>query len=137
MLMFQPFKKYSQLSGRARRAEFWLFEFFVIIAFFILSVIDEIQGNYRDDLGIGLLSGLFILFTIIPSITVSVRRLHDTDRSGYWVLALVVLSGVAGKMQVPVLGEVLSLIFYLILLAFCCLDGTKGENRYGPDPKSR
>lgn len=156
MLMFQPFKKYFEISGRARRAEFWLFVLFLVLGGFILTVIDIFLGTYNYDSKIGLLSGLFSLFTIIPSITVGVRRLHDTDRSGYWVLAPIASFAVA----VAVLGVgvgsgleagsgleevflvfvslvVLILILNLILLVFYCLGGTKGENRYGPDPKSR
>lgn len=148
MLIFQPYVKYFQLSGRARRAEFWLFWFIAVFIFSVISVIDD---------GIGLLSGLFYLFIIIPSITVSVRRLHDTDRSGYWFLLALLLGGVLGGVLgvgvLPgvvvgeeVLPEVLPVVLPLtvawivvdlILLVFYCLDGTKGENRYGPDPKSR
>jgi uncharacterized membrane protein YhaH (DUF805 family) len=68
---------------------------------------------------VGLLGGIYGLAIIIPSIAVSVRRLHDIDRTGWWVLISLV----------PVIGTI-------VLLVFAVLDGTPGENRFGPNPKA-
>jgi uncharacterized membrane protein YhaH (DUF805 family) len=69
--------------------------------------------------GIGILGGLFALAMLIPSISVGVRRLHDTDRSGWWLLLGLI----------PVIGAIVLIVFYL-------LDSQPGENRFGPNPKA-
>jgi uncharacterized membrane protein YhaH (DUF805 family) len=83
-----------------------------------LAIIDMLTGTFDEDVGLGLLSGLYAVAMILPSIAVTVRRLHDTDRSGWWYL-LVFL---------PVIGG-------LVILVFMLLDGTPGSNRFGPNPK--
>lgn len=102
------FSKYATFSGRAARPEFWyfaLFAFLVQMAFGIIGIGSEKLAN--------ILSGLFALATIIPSLAVGARRLHDIDRSGWWQLI----------MFIPVLGIV-------VLIVFWCLRGTDGPNRY-------
>ena len=123
-LMFQPLKKYAEFSGRARRSEYWLFTLFIIlveIAYVIL--VSAIGGGTRGDMNpIGMvltgLYGLFILGIIVPSLAVSFRRLHDTDRSAWWLLIALL----------PFIGGLVLLVFYL-------LPGTNGPNKFGPDPK--
>ncbi|HWW26509.1 MAG TPA: DUF805 domain-containing protein [Caulobacter sp.] len=124
-LMFQPLKKYADFSGRARRSEYWLFTLFIIlveIAYFIL--LGVIGGGTKGNMNpIGMvLSGLYFLFVlgiIIPSLAVSFRRLHDTDRSAWWLLIAFL----------PFIGG-------LVLLVFNVLPGTNGPNKFGPDPKT-
>jgi uncharacterized membrane protein YhaH (DUF805 family) len=111
-------KKYAVFAGRARRKEFWLFVLFNTLIAVVLAMIDMVTGTFDEDVGLGLLSGLYALAVVVPSIAVTVRRLHDTDRSGWWYL-LVFL---------PVIGG-------LVILVFMCLDGTPGSNRFGPNPK--
>ena len=110
-------KKYAVFSGRARRKEYWMFYLFYLIFAIVLSIIDSILGTGGG--GAGLLSGLFVLAMLIPSIAVTFRRLHDTDRSGWWVLIALV----------PLIGAI-------ILLIFMIQDSQSGENQYGPNPKS-
>ena len=98
-------KKYAVFSGRARRKEYWMF---ALVNTIISAVIGLIVGS------IGLsehFSNIYPLAVLVPAIAVGVRRLHDIDRSGWWIL-------------VP--------IWNLVLL---CTNGTSGENRFGPDPK--
>lgn len=111
-------KKYSAFSGRARRKEYWVFLLFNIVISVALAVIDGATGTFSEEMGLGLLGGVYALAVLIPSIAVSVRRLHDTDRSGWWLLLAVV----------PVLGAI-------VLLVFMALDSKPGENQYGPNPK--
>jgi uncharacterized membrane protein YhaH (DUF805 family) len=111
-------KKYAEFSGRAQRAEYWFFALFYVLFFLALSLIDGAAGLLNAELGLGLLSGLFALAMIIPSIAVTVRRLHDTSRSGWWFLISLI----------PIIGGI-------VLLVFMCLDSTPGTNAYGPNPK--
>ena len=99
-------KKYAVFSGRARRKEYWMFMLFSLIVFLVLGFIEAIIG-----IGQGVLTSLYYLFILIPSIAVGVRRMHDTDHSGWWEL-------------VP-----------FVNLAFAVTEGTRRENRFGPDPK--
>jgi uncharacterized membrane protein YhaH (DUF805 family) len=111
-------KQYAVFKGRARRKEYWFFILFNLIASVVLTVIDFMTGLLDAELGIGLLSGLYSLAVLIPSLAVTVRRLHDTDRSGWWLLIGLV----------PLLGAIMLLVFML-------LDSTPGDNRYGANPK--
>ncbi|MFC8093439.1 DUF805 domain-containing protein [Streptomyces sp. NPDC057301] len=105
-------KKYATFSGRARRKEFWMFVLFHSLAALVAGVVDAV-------LGWGLwLTIVYVLFSFIPTLAVSVRRLHDTDRVGWWLLiSLIPLAGI-------------------VLLVFHVIEGTSGRNQYGPDPKS-
>jgi uncharacterized membrane protein YhaH (DUF805 family) len=111
-------RKYADFTGRAQRAEYWFFTLFYLLFFLALSLVDGAAGLYNAAYGLGLLGGLFALAMILPSIAVSVRRLHDTSRSGWWLLISLI----------PLIGGV-------ILLVFVCLDSTPGTNAYGPNPK--
>ena len=84
--MFDALKKYAVFTGRASRKEFWLFILFVIIASIVAMIIDTGIGAFDEEAGMGPVGGLVTLTLLIPSIAVSVRRLHDTDRSGWWYL---------------------------------------------------
>ena len=111
-------KKYAVFTGRARRAEYWYFVLFYVLILVGLSIVDGVTGMFDAARGIGVLSSLFALGTLVPTIAVTVRRLHDTDRSGWWILLNLV----------PLIGGI-------VILVFTCLDGTPGPNKYGPNPK--
>ena len=122
-------KQYVDFNGRARRREYWMFALFNAIVLVVLTVLDSLigTGNITGSSGsaglafsanLGLLSGLYALATILPGLAVAVRRLHDTDRSGWWVLIGLV----------PFVGGIVLLVFFV-------LEGTRGPNRYGADPK--
>jgi len=106
-------KKYAVFSGRARRMEYWMF---VLINFIIALVLGVIEGL----LGItySVLSTLYSLAVLIPSLAVAVRRLHDTNRSGWWILINLI----------PVIG-------WIIFIVFAAQDSQPGTNQYGPNPK--
>ena len=117
-LMFQPLWKYATFSGRARRMEYWLFVLFYVVAGMVATVVEVTLGlTLNGENALGLVSTIWCLALFLPSLTVSVRRLHDTDRSGWWVLL----------MLVPVVGTI-------VLIVFFCLRGDAGRNRFGPDP---
>jgi len=113
------FGKATDFEGRARRREYWFFTLFFLLGNLILQFIDIAVGMYDLDLGFGLLSGLHMLVHVLPNIAVSVRRLHDTDRSGWWYFLFVV----------PIIGWV----WYFVLMV---LNGQSQENRFGRDPKA-
>src|SRR5574337_2114738 len=77
-------KKYATFEGRAQRAEYWYFVLFYLLIFIGLSVIDAATGSFDTDAGVGLFGGVWSVALLVPSIAVSVRRLHDTGRSGWW-----------------------------------------------------
>src|SRR5437016_14159414 len=79
-------KKYAWFDGRAGKKEYWYFSLFSFIIIVVLSVIDMMTGTFNVTVGLGLLSGIYTLAFLIPGVAVSVRRRHDTDRSGSWVL---------------------------------------------------
>jgi uncharacterized membrane protein YhaH (DUF805 family) len=115
----EALKKYAVFGGRSRRREYWYFVLFSLVVSLLLSAVDALLGTFSSSTNVGLLGGIYGLAIIIPSIAVSVRRLHDVDRTGWWVLISLV----------PVIGT-------LVLLVFAVLDGTPGENRFGPNPKA-
>lgn len=125
--MLMPFRRYAEFSGRSRRKEYWMFVLFMVLVYFALAVVLTVLGLSGDTEGSLFGAGggvmliillLFGLAVIIPSIAVQVRRFHDQDKSGWFVLLNLI----------PYIGGI-------IVLVFMCLEGTKGPNRYGPDPK--
>lgn len=115
----EALKKYAVFSGRSRRKEYWYFVLFNILIGLALAVIDGITVGFRADAGIGIFRGVYLLAILIPSIAVAVRRLHDTDRSGWWLLIVLV----------PFIGVI-------VLLMFMVENSKPGENKYGPEPRS-
>jgi uncharacterized membrane protein YhaH (DUF805 family) len=113
----QVLKKYAVFSGRARRKEYWMFFLFNIIFAAIASILDGIIGT-RGESGIGVIHAIYSLFVLIPGLAVTVRRLHDTDRSGWWIFIVLI--------------PVICAIWLLVLMI---IDGTPGGNKYGPNPK--
>ena len=104
-------KKYFVFEGRASRSEYWWFQLIVTPSYLISTIIENEIGYFF--LGI-------TLFTLIPAISAGVRRLHDTNRSGFFYLISLI----------PIIGSFI-LVFFLIP------EGTKGKNRFGPDPLKR
>lgn len=114
----EALKKYAVFHGRSRRAEYWYFVLFNLIVGVVLAGIDSLLGTFSSAQNIGLLSGIYSLAVLIPTLAVTFRRLHDIDRSGWWILINLV----------PLIGTI-------VLLVFALMDGTPGDNRYGPNPK--
>ena len=111
-------KKYAVFSGRSRRSEYWYFTLFYLIFYLGLAVVDGALGTFDARSGIGLCTAVWALAMLLPSLAVSVRRLHDTDRRGWWLLIGVI----------PLLGAI-------ALIVFLAQDSEPGTNRFGPNPK--
>lgn len=111
-------KKYAVFSGRARRMEFWIFVLINFIIGIVLAIIDSVAGLGFGG-GMGVLGTIYSLAVLIPSLAVGVRRLHDTNRTGWWLLIVLV----------PLAG----IIIYIV---FAAMDSQPGENKYGPNPKA-
>jgi uncharacterized membrane protein YhaH (DUF805 family) len=122
--MLMPLRRYAEFSGRSRRREYWMYTLLNMVIVTIICLLglwgadsklfssqDELMTYFAATLG------LYSLVTFIPSLAVAVRRLHDTDKSG-WMLLLGLI---------PIVGGLILLIFYLT-------EGTRGPNRFGPDP---
>lgn len=107
---FQALANYFNFADRARRKEYWMFVLFNMIFMIAVGVIDGVLGSF------GILYGLGVF---IPGLAVTVRRLHDTGRSGWWMLISII----------PILGIIL-------LTYFMVLDGHTGVNEYGVNPKT-
>lgn len=107
-------EKYFSIEGRASRSQYWYFWLLYVLVTIALAPVDALLFSLG---GFGPLSALFNLAMFIPFITVAVRRLHDRDLSGWWMLL----------MLVPVIGSIALLILYV-------LPGTDGPNQFGPDP---
>lgn len=112
------FRNYANFKGRARRKAYWMFLLFHLIAAFLIGIIDATAGTFDEVSGLGFFGALYLLASFIPNLALTVRRLHDIGRSGWWIL-------IAG----------LPLIGIIVLLIFSVLDSTPGENEYGPNPK--
>ena len=168
--MFLPLKRYAEFSGRSRRKEYWMWVLFVVITTLVLMFLDSMLGlggratststygpsgvGYGANMHGGVLTSLFSLAILIPAIAVAVRRLHDTNRSGWWILLPIIpycaaflfggaamMGAASGSSAGMMAGAGLAGIFLLIgfvcaivLLVFMCLPSTPGENRYGPNP---
>jgi uncharacterized membrane protein YhaH (DUF805 family) len=140
--MVLPLRRYVDFAGRSRRLEFWAFTLLVWAVYAIL-LLALVAGGF----GVGTLiddgargasafftltlggAGLVIwgwwLVTLLPTLAVTVRRLHDLERSGWWLLAAIV-GGIL---------PLINLVTWLALFVVMLLPGTRGANRYGPDPK--
>ncbi|PRZ08470.1 uncharacterized membrane protein YhaH (DUF805 family) [Isoptericola sp. CG 20/1183] len=121
------FSKYATFSGRARRSEFWFWALFVFLVGAVLAIFVSATNGLTIDAetmtptfgATYFVAALVQLALVLPNLAVTVRRLHDTDRSGFWWFIGLV----------PLVGPI-------VLLVFVILEGTRGPNRFGPDPKA-
>lgn len=120
------FRKYVTFSGRASRSEYWWWALFYVLLFVVAGILDSIlfpgstgvqAGDGRIAYSGGAISAIAGLALLLPSLAVTVRRLHDTDRSGWWVLISLI----------PLIGAI-------VLLFFLASKGTLGVNRFGQPP---
>jgi aminopeptidase C, putative len=107
-------KNYANFEGRARRKEFWIFSLVSLLIHTVLILTEALL----IDTG-GLFTKIYWLAILLPTLAVSARRLHDTDRSGWWQLLVFI----------PLIGSIVLLVFY-------CFDSQPGENRFGSNPKN-
>lgn len=114
----EALRKYAVFEGRSRRREYWWFALVNFLVAVALGTLDVALGTYSAESDVGLFSGLYMLAVLVPGIAVTVRRLHDTNRSGWWVLIGFI----------PLVGAI-------VLIVFALLDSQPGANRYGPNPK--
>lgn len=112
------FKKYAEFNGRARRKEYWMFWLFNYLITMLLFIVELSSGTFNFGNGIGPLTGLFGLIMFLPSISVTVRRLHDVNKSGWFILISLI----------PIIGG----IWLFIKLV---TNSTPGTNKYGENPK--
>lgn len=106
------FRNYVTFSGRASRSEFWYWTLFTVLASIVAGILDGALIESE----LGMFGPLVSLLLMLPSLAVAVRRLHDLDRTGWWVLIAFTLIGI------------------ILLLIWDCMRGTTGSNRFGPDP---
>jgi uncharacterized membrane protein YhaH (DUF805 family) len=111
-------RQYATFSGRARRKEYWMFLLVHVAIYALLILVDGLTGTFDMGTERGLLGTLYIVGTLLPWIAVAMRRLHDTDRSGWWLLLGLI----------PLVGQA--------ILLFCLIqEGDDGSNDYGPVPR--
>jgi len=165
--MFMPLKRYAEFSGRSRRQEFWMYMLLLFIIWVIALVAimalgfgaaGMLSGGGNGAVGgmvgmfasmgiLALIFGVIWLALLIPTLAVQVRRLHDTNRSGWWLFiywgpvlvswALSIGGAVnqsGGLSGIAALLSLVSLVGLVVLIVFYCLPGTPGLNKYGPDP---
>ena len=109
-------ENYTNFTGRARRAEFWWYFLANLIITIVLNIIDAALG-WGSGYG-GILSGIYALAVLLPGLAVGIRRLHDADKSGWWLLLVFI----------PIVG-------IIVLIVFWATDGTPGANDYGMSEK--
>lgn len=107
-------ENYFNFSGRARRAEYWWYSLMTTVVGFVMGFVGGLIG---ESVGLVLI-GLFYLVFLIPGIAVTIRRLHDTGRSGWWILIGII----------PIIG-------FIVLLVFMVMDSERGPNNWGASPK--
>lgn len=105
-------KNYAVFQGRARRKEYWMFFLFNLIISIILTAVESMTDLSQ------ILTGIYSLIVLIPSLAVGARRLHDTGRTGWWLLLNLI----------PIIGAI-------VIIVFTCQDSEPGANKYGPNPK--
>jgi uncharacterized membrane protein YhaH (DUF805 family) len=110
------FRNYIGFRGRAARSEYWYWVLFLVLLQIVAWLIDMTLFGFNTT-GVNPIGVLVSLATLLPGIALSVRRLHDVDRLGWWVLLGLI----------PVIG-------WIVLIYWACLRGTVGANRFGPDP---
>ena len=111
------FQKYAVFEGRARRSEYWWFYLAYTVVNGVLSGLGRAVGSGGFATALSVISGIIALACLVPTISVTTRRLHDTGKSGWW--QLLYLTCIGG----------------IVILIFCALDSDPGDNQYGPSPK--
>ena len=104
------FRKYGDFSSRSRRSEYWYWSLFVFLSSIILAIVDELTTGF-------LLGTVFSLVTLLPGLAVSIRRLHDIDRTGWWLLIVLI----------PIIGTIILIVWFV-------KRGDEGNNRFGANP---
>jgi uncharacterized membrane protein YhaH (DUF805 family) len=151
------FEKYADFSGRAPRPEYWWFVLANIVLYFVATIIDSLLGLNTMIAGIyGPLTLIVAFGLLIPGLAAAVRRLHDTNRSGWWMLLVIVPYFIFGFLMArsassidPATGMptgegmgsmalvgLLALAGAIAMIVFLVLPGTDGDNKYGPKPAS-
>ncbi len=115
---YQVILNYTNFSGRARRQEYWYFTLVNVLVNLVMGIIDRVIGSVMQMDNFGFFGVIYALFIMIPSIAVTVRRLHDSGRVGWWTLIAFV----------PIIG-------ILVLLYFLIQDSEEDSNQYGANPK--
>ncbi|TRX23614.1 DUF805 domain-containing protein [Flavobacterium franklandianum] len=113
------FENYANFNGRARRSEYWYFTLANIIVCIIAMIIDKVAGLNFEPLPYGWLYLANSLLVIVPGLAVTVRRLHDLGKSGWFFFIILI----------PLIGSIWLLVLF-------CTEGDQGTNSYGPDPKN-
>lgn len=129
--MLMPLRRYADFSGRSRRKEYWMFVLFTLLLYAVIGILVAVIGGASGAFGpnagpdipvfgwvVLAIIMILVLGLLVPTLAVIVRRLHDQDKSGWFILIQLI----------PYIGGI-------ILLIFMFIEGTKGENRFGPDPK--
>jgi uncharacterized membrane protein YhaH (DUF805 family) len=111
-------QKYVGFSGRARRSEYWYFALFTLIVSIVAGILDGLLGTMSDETNVGVIGTIASLALLLPSIAVAIRRLHDTSRSGWWILIGLI----------PIVGWIILIVFYV--------QDSHPDNEYGPSPKA-
>jgi len=112
------FKQYVGFTGRARRSEYWWFALFGLIVGTVANLIDTVLGTMSEDTNVGVLGTIVSLALLLPSLAVAIRRLHDTSRTGWWILIGLI----------PIVGWIILIVFYV--------QDSHPDNKYGPSPKA-
>jgi uncharacterized membrane protein YhaH (DUF805 family) len=113
-------KRYAEFNGRSRRKEYWMFTLYnsvIFVVLYLAGLLTMMKGSIAAVFFV--LAIVYWLAVLVPSLAVSIRRLHDIDKSGWFLLVGFI----------PLVGGI-------VLLIFVCLDGTPGDNRFGPNPKA-
>jgi uncharacterized membrane protein YhaH (DUF805 family) len=130
------FSKYFQLQGRACRSELWFWQLFVLAGGFVLGQLDLVMGMAGPS-GFGPLYGVFAFLTLVPGLTVVVRRLHDVEKSGWWYPVIFIVCVGAAILAKTTTWQYLigvTALGILLILFWFIKPGTKGSNRFGDDP---
>ena len=146
--MLMPYRRYADFSGRSRRKEYWMFVLLNVLIAIVLegltfalgaSAIFGLGAQPATALSFGpmfwiaaILLGIWALVTIIPSLAVAVRRLHDRDMSGWYLLGFVIVIAIISRFGT--FGRLLTLVLEVGYIVILALPGTVGPNKYGPDP---
>lgn len=142
-LAILPFRRYADFSGRSRRAEYWWFTLLILVGGLILALAGYLAGMDFSPLldesselafsqvfpnataiAVAVVAILGFVLILVPSIALAIRRLHDLGLSGWFYLAYII----AGEL--PVVGRLVEIVYFVGM----CRRGTKGPNKYGPDP---